>query len=133
VPGFLGLTQRVRKVRWPLEYANADDPAWKLMRAILSTWVRESGRPVLLCPLPTFDHIAGNILGDDYRARFDELARELDVPWVDLLPILHKHPADVRRAMRFVQDEHPTPLGHELLAAAIAPALAEFVGKVRAS
>jgi lysophospholipase L1-like esterase len=35
--------------------------------------------------------------------------------------------------MRFVQDEHPTPLGHELLAAAIAPALAEIVGKVRAS
>lgn len=126
LPGFRAFTQRVRRIRWPEEYERADHPSWRLMRAILATWVRESGKPVLLCPIPTFDHIAGNVLADGYRARFGELSRDLAVPWVDLLPALQRHPPDVRRRLRFPHDEHPTPLGHEVLADAIAPHLARF-------
>jgi hypothetical protein len=128
-PGFRGLTQRMRGIRWPPEYERPDHPGWLLMRAILSRWIRESNSLAVLCPIPTFDHILGNIGAGGYQARFAELAADLGVQLIDLLPALHRHPQDVRRRMRFVHDEHPTALGHELIAAAIAPYLSRFASK----
>jgi carbamoyltransferase len=132
-PGFRGWTQRLRRIAWPPEYERRDDPAWQLMRAILARWIRESSTPALLCPLPTFAHIEGNVRADGYRARFAELARESGAALVDVLPALQAVPRAERRRLRFAHDEHPTRLGHEALAAGIAPELARRVRRTEAA
>jgi carbamoyltransferase len=127
VPGFLGLTRRVRQVRWPPEYESPAHPGWLLMRAILARWVRESRAPAVLCPIPTFDHVQRYVRADGYRARFAELAGELGVPLVDVLAELWRRPARELRASRFPRDEHPNRLGHRLLADAIARGVAPLL------
>ncbi len=133
LPGFRGWTQRVRRVRWPLEFESPHHPAWQLLRAILMRWIEESPVRVLLCPLPTFAHLSGNVLADGYRARFAELARDSGTEFVDLLPALLRHPPDERRRARFAVDEHPSPLGHAMIADAIAPALERALARSEAA
>lgn len=123
LPGFRGLTKRLRGVAWPPEYERADDPGWRLMRAILLQWMRDSRVPVLLCPLPTFAHIDGELRPDGYLARFAEVAREGGAHFINILPALSRRPAKERERMRFEHDEHPTPFGHRCLAEAMAPEL----------
>jgi lysophospholipase L1-like esterase len=134
LPGFRGVTQRLRRISLPVEYTSADHPGWRLMRAILLRWIAESRVPAVLCPLPTFAHVEGSIRSDDYRERFAELARDAQVEWIDVLPAFHALSAEERRACRFPLDEHPTRRGHELLADAIAPRLrARLTRKERAA
>jgi lysophospholipase L1-like esterase len=133
LPGFRGWTQRVRRISWPPEYERRDDPAWRLMRAILARWIAESPAPALLCPLPTFDHIEGNVRADGYRARFAELARDTGAAFVDLLPTLQARPRAERRLARFPTDEHPTRFGHELFASALAPELERRLARAEAA
>jgi lysophospholipase L1-like esterase len=128
LPGFVGLSRRLRGVRWPAEYESPDHPGWRLMRAILARWIAESRAPVLLCPLPTSEHVRKEIRADGYRARFAELGRDTGVPVADVLPALWRHPARVRRAARFPSDDHPSRLGHALLADALAPLVARHAG-----
>lgn len=127
LPGFRGLTHRLRGVAWPPEYERPDDPGWRLMRAILLQWMRESRVPVLLCPLPTFAHIDGDLRPDGYLARFGEVAREGGAQFIDILPALHRRSSKDRHRMRFEHDEHPTPFGHRCLAEALQPALAAWL------
>ena len=133
VPGFLGLTRRLRGVRWPLEYDHPEHPGWLLMKAILTRSVRESPAPAVLCPLPTFDHIQRFLSADAYRARFGELAEELEVPFLDVLPALWARPAAERLGTRFPCDEHPSRLGQRMLADAIAGPLAPMMATARAA
>ena len=56
-------------------YESPTDPAWKLMRAILSRWVSESAVPVLIVPLPLYHYVEGIADPSAYQARFAELAR----------------------------------------------------------
>lgn len=123
IPGFRGLTQRIRRLALPAEYNSPLDPAWLLLREILSVWVRESRSKTLICPIPTFGHIEGNIRSEPYRERFTELGDELGVEVVDILPRLLSESSEVRSRMRFEHDEHPTRLCHEFIAEAMAPAL----------
>jgi hypothetical protein len=46
---------------------------WRLMKAILSGWVRQAKSPVLLVPIPAFVHVQRYIAADGYLARFREL------------------------------------------------------------
>lgn len=133
LPGFREWTQRVRRLRWPLEYERPDHPGWLLMRAILRRWIAESPAPVLLCPLPTFGHLFGTLVADGYRARFAELARETGATLVDLLPELQQRPLAERRAARFVHDEHPSRLGHAWIADALAPHVVRALARAEAA
>ncbi|NVL83776.1 hypothetical protein, partial [Escherichia coli] len=79
-------TQRLRGLAFPEEYNSPQDPAWMLLQGILRRWVHESRAPVLICPIPTFDHITETMRSEPYRARFSELGRELGVEVLDILP-----------------------------------------------
>ncbi len=115
------LSQRIRGIRSPAEYDDPQSPAWLLMKAILSEWIRRSKVPVLIFPIPTFSHVFKCIAADGYLRRFAELAAEEGAELVDALPEFWRIPAIRRRRCRFPGDDHPTELGHEVLARALHP------------
>lgn len=103
---------RMRGLKFPPEYENPNDPGWLLMKAILATWIGQSRASVILCPIPTFAHINKGFPAEGYLRRFSELGVEV----VNLLPEFWKLSATERRRCKFPIDEHPTRLGHELIA-----------------
>ncbi len=131
LPGVRGLSRRLRGVRWPLDYEDPASPGWRLMAAILERWVGEAQAPVLLAPLPTSDHVAGDLVADGIRARFGELAAATGATFVDVLPALRAESRPVLRRFRFPEDDHPTRLGHGLLAAALTDPVAAALAPAR--
>lgn len=108
------------------EYASPDNPAWRLMRAILLRWIREhqqSRGPVLLAPIPFYHYVEEISDGTSFVTRFRELARSAGCAFHDMLPDLMAHPPAERRAFRFAKDVHLTPAGHAAVAASLAPAV----------
>jgi carbamoyltransferase len=97
------------------------------MRAILSQWVRSLARPVILVPLPLYQHIEETSDATPYQERFRELADELGCALHDPLPDFLRYTPEQRRRFRFEKDVHPTPEGHEALAASLAPALERMI------
>ena len=126
-PGVKSLLQGVIGQNPVPAYDSADDPAWRLLRAILVRWMSESTAPVLMVPIPLYHHVEGIADPSAYQARFAEVAHatgaHLHDPLADLLAL----PLKERRALRFERDVHPTPLAHDRLARSIAPAVARLV------
>jgi lysophospholipase L1-like esterase len=108
-------------------YDSPDDPAWRLLRAILVRWVSESSVPVLIVPLPLYHYVEGIADPAAYQARFTDVARTTRAHLHDPLPDLLALPAHERRALRFERDVHPTPFAHDRLAHSIASAVAPLV------
>lgn len=113
------------------EYDSPDSPAWQVMRAILKEWICASSRPVLLVPLPLYQHVEETADAGAYQARFAELAAEVPCTLHDPLPDLRRYSAADRRRFRFEKDIHLTPSGHRAIADSLAPALQRLLdGKV---
>jgi carbamoyltransferase len=108
-------------------YDSPDDPAWRLMRAILLRWISESRTPVIVVPLPLYHYVEGISDATAYRARFRELAEVAHAHLHDPLPDLLVLSSDQRQRLRFERDVHPTPFAHEVLARSIALAVAPMV------
>lgn len=108
-------------------YDSADDPAWRLLRAIVARWIAESPVPVLIVPIPLYHYVEGIADPSAYQARFAELARDTRAHVHDPLPDLLELPADQRRALRFERDVHPTPFAHRQLARSMAHAVASLL------
>jgi carbamoyltransferase len=125
--GAKDVVQRITRYNPVPEYDAANTPAWLLMRAILSRWVRALTKPAVLMPLPLYQHVEETSDPSGYQARFRELADELGCSLHDPLPDLLRYPSEQRRRFRFEKDVHPTPEGHEALAASLAPALARVL------
>jgi lysophospholipase L1-like esterase len=122
-PELKGRVQRLRGIRSPAEYDDPSGGPWKLMRAILAQWISESRAPVLLVPIPAFEHVNRHVGADGYLARFREVGAEADVEVVDVLPTFWALSAADRKRCRYVEDDHPTEFGHEVLARAILPSV----------
>lgn len=105
------------------EYDSPDTKGWRLMRAILTQWVRALNRPVVLMPLPLPQHIDETCDASGYQARFAELAAELGCTLHDPLPDFLRHSKAARRRFRWETDIHFTPEGHRVLADSLAPVL----------
>lgn len=111
-------------------YDRPDDPAWLLMKAILKRWIDESGQhPVLICPIPLYQHIEQTAPADSYRERFQELSEFERVGICDPLPRFWMETPENRRRCRFKNDPHFTPFGHEVLADALAPVIEKYLRK----
>jgi lysophospholipase L1-like esterase len=108
-------------------YDSADDPAWRLLRAILVRWVSESAVPVVIVPLPLYHYVEGIADPSAYQARFAEIARASRAHVHDPLPDLLALPENERRALRFERDVHPTPLAHDRLARSIAAGVGPLI------
>lgn len=127
VPGFHAFTRRVRGVGYPEEYTDPQHPAWRLQRAILRTFLAEARSPVVLAPIPTFEHVDGTLAADPYLARFGEVAVEGRCELVNFLPRFFDEPRSVREQCRFARDPHPTALGHTLMAESLVPHLRRYL------
>lgn len=104
-------------------YDSPDTPGWKLMRAILTQWVRAVEKPVVLMPIPLSQHMDETSDAAPYQARFRELTAELGCTLHDPLPDLLQYDAAQRRRFRFEKDVHFTPEGHAALARSLAPVI----------
>lgn len=108
-------------------YDSPDDPAWRVLRAILTRWVSESAVPVLIVPLPLYHYVEGIADPSAYQARFAEIARATRAQVHDPLFDLFELSVEERRALRFERDVHPTPFAHEQLAHSMASPVARLV------
>ncbi len=121
--GAKDVVQRLTRYQPVPDYDSPTAPGWRLMRAILEQWIRASERPVMLMPIPLYQHIEETCDAGPYQARFRELSADTGCALHDPLPDLLKHPMERRRRFRFEKDVHPTPEGHDALAASLAPAI----------
>ncbi len=123
--------QRMTRYQPLPAYDSAQSTGWKLMRAILSQWIKSIERPVLLMPLPLPQHLDEVCDADSYQARFSELAVELKCALHDPLPDLLAYDKAVRRRFRWETDIHFTPEGHAALARSMAPAVERLLASRR--
>ena len=131
--GLRDLAQRVIRYQPLPEYDDAGHPAWQLMQAILREWIGGCRSPVLLMPIPLYQYLEGTADGASYQARFRELTASVGCRLHDPLPDLLAYSPAERRSLRFEQDVHLTPRGHEALARSLAPALASLLGSLGSS
>ena len=85
-PGVKRLTQRLSGYQPVPAYDSPHHPDWRLMKAILERWLAELRTPVVICPIPLYQHIEEMASPGGYRARFDEFHRPPDVLVHDPLP-----------------------------------------------
>lgn len=110
------------------DYDSPDTDGWRLMRAIITQWVRALDRPVVLMPLPLPQHIDEVCDSTGYQARFAELAAELECTLHDPLPDFLTYGKAKRHRFRWEKDIHFTPEGHSVLARSLAPVLEQLLG-----
>jgi lysophospholipase L1-like esterase len=126
-PDFKDLCQKVSRFQPLPEYRSAHDPSWLLMRAILEQWVAELRVPAVLAVIPVYQYVEETASYRSVRKRFDELARQIDVPVHHVLDDLKTQPAALRRSFRFRHDCHLTPLAHKLVGEALARVVAPLL------
>jgi hypothetical protein len=122
-PGLRCRTQRIRNVRWPMQYEDAKNPDWLLMQEIIARWIDTSVTETLLFPMPNFRHIQGCCNAENFRRRFSELSDSTGSKFVDCLPKFWSLPFSERLAARFPADDHPNKFGHAILAEVLASAI----------
>ncbi len=125
--GLQGVVQQLIRYQPTTEYDSPDDPTWCLMRAILLAWRAVISQPVVLVPLPLYQHVEGTADPSAYRLRFAELARDGGFILHDPLDDLLAHDAATRRGFRFRKDVHLTPAGHRAIAESLARTLGPLV------
>lgn len=121
--GLQGVVQQLVRYQPTPEYDSPQDPAWRLMRAILLAWRAAIAQPVVLMPLPLYQHIEGTADATAYRQRFGELAAEGNFILHDPLDDLHGYDLETRRGFRFKKDVHLTPAGHRAIAQSLSKTL----------
>ncbi|HLX01874.1 MAG TPA: hypothetical protein VKS80_07125, partial [Trinickia sp.] len=83
-------------------------------------WVSELKVPAVIAVVPVYQYVEETASYRDVRKRFDELAQSIDVPVYHVVDDLQRHPAEVRRMLRFEKDVHFTPFAHKLVGEALA-------------
>ena len=118
----IGAKSIVQNMYQPVpEYDSIDSPAWMLMRAILSQWVSEINKPVVIMPIPIDLHIDELSSAIPYQSRFKELSDDIGCVIHDPLKDMQKYSLKERRLFRWDKDFHFTPKGNEVVASSLAP------------
>jgi hypothetical protein len=106
------------------QYTSTHHPAWRLTEALLARLVAKAQpRPVVIAPLPLSYWIEQRIR-PVYLERFREFAQQHPQTFVvDLLPSFHALTPGERRRCHYTRDDHYSPLGHEVVARALAAEL----------
>lgn len=120
--------QRLSRYQPTPDYDDPQSAGWQLMRAILTKWRREISVPVVLMPLPLYQHVEETADPSAYRARFRELARDEDFILHDPIDDLWSYPPEKRREFRFRRDVHLTPEGHAAIARSLEKTISKIIG-----
>jgi len=125
-----GMKDRVQKtLHYQIvpEYDDPNDPAWLLMRAILKGWITYHRQPVLLVPIPFYHHVMGICDAKPYQSRMREVVSDTGCILHDPLHDIMKYPRKERSGFYFETDYHLTPIGHNAVAASLAPAIQKIL------
>jgi len=128
--GMREVAQRLTKFQPLPAYNSPSDPAWILLKAILTQWIQAANVPVIICLIPMDQHIEQTSSAEGYQARFRELETFPRTIVHDPLPDFWKFSAEERRGFRFKHDRHLTPAGHRVLAESLARTIAPFIQKM---
>lgn len=113
------------------EYSDSNGREWVLMKSILTHWARRAnGIPVVICPIPLYQHVEELSSPVNYQGRFAELSDEPNVRIHDPLYRFWEESIETRRRCRFEVDQHFTQLGHSIMADALMSVIVEAM-KVR--
>ena len=127
-PRAKGVIQRLTRYQPARLYESPDTPGWILTRAILERWIDEANVPVLICPIPMYQHIEGAASAKEVSARFAELHRPgAGVHFFDALPALKQRSRRERRGYRFASDIHFNAAGHQAFGHAIVAEVARVL------
>jgi len=125
--GVKDLIQKFIKYQPVPEYNSATNPVWLIMRKILENWIVEHQTPVILMPIPLYQHVEETSDASAYQARFKELSDATGCTLHDPLTDLLKYTPEQRRKFRFEHDIHLTPKGHEAIATSVAPVIKKIL------
>jgi hypothetical protein len=112
------------------EYDDPSNRAWRTLRAILLEWTAGHNRPVIIAPLPLFHYVLGISDAGPYARCFAEAALAAGAILIDPLPELALYPQQARHKLFYARDCHPTRLGHEAFAKALAPGIVAVLNSV---
>ena len=128
--GLKAVVQRLTGYQPVPDFDSSSSPAWLLMRALLLAWREASRSPLLVVPLPLYQHVEETADASAYQQRFRELASETGIAVHDVLPDLRRYSMEERRGFRFATDVHLTAAGHRAVARSLAPAVSALLDKV---
>ena len=97
------------------------------MRKMLENWIVQHQKPVMLMPIPLYQHVEETCDASAYQERFKELSESTGCILHDPLTDLLKYTPEQRRKFRFKNDIHLTPEGHEAIAASVAPVIKKIL------
>lgn len=101
------------------EYQDANGPAWQLMRAIVLRLKALAGpRPLVIAPTFYSNYVRYRMAAN-YRDRFQSLAAEPGIHFVDLLPAFRGVGDEAIRCFQDPYDMHFSSFGHLVLADAL--------------
>jgi hypothetical protein len=126
----LGLKDMVQKLTHYQPFPAYDDPnseGWRMLRAILVHWIRESSTPVVICPVPAYQHVEETTDPSSYQQRFRELCAETGAIFHDPLPDFLRLSMSERRNFRYKTDLHPAAGFHRVLAESLVPCVQPLV------
>jgi carbamoyltransferase len=117
--GLKTLFQKFMKYDPLFEYKKPGSKEWQLLKSLLRNWSSEIDKPVLLVPMPLWQHVEGYLDFKPIEDRFMELHGVHGIHVFNPLPELRKYSPEDRRNFRFKIDVHFTPSGHEAYAKAL--------------
>ncbi|NRO97568.1 hypothetical protein GWC77_16725 [Paraburkholderia sp. NMBU_R16] len=126
-PDFKDLCQRLMRFQPLPEYGSSRSDGWKLLRAILERWASDLTVPAVIAVIPVYQYVEETASYKHVRQRFDELAQSIDVPVYHVVDDLLRHPAPMRRQLRFRRDCHFTPAAHTLIGQALSKVVAPML------
>ena len=127
--GLKEIAQKVTHYQQYHEYNSSATKEWQLMKAILTKWISESEKPVLLVTLPTHHYVDEHSDFTVVEKRFRELDSLKNVTVFNPLPQFMKYPEEERRKFRFEVDIHPTAFGHQVYAQTFKPVIENILNK----
>jgi GDSL-like lipase/acylhydrolase family protein len=128
--GIKDVVQRLTAYQPVPDFNSRASPAWLLMQALLLAWQEASRSPLLIVPLPLYQHVEGSADAGAYQKRFREFSAETSITVHDVLPDLQRYSLKERRQFRFPTDVHLTPLGHRAVANSLVPAVKSLLQRI---
>ena len=122
------LAQRVSRYQPLNQYEKNSNYSWLLMEAILNKWCSEVNVPVIIFTIPTYHYIEKLASSKAYQSRFRSFNKSGKVYVHDPLKDIHEFPPKELRKFRFENDDHPTPLAHEVFASSLAKTIKNIKG-----
>lgn len=126
-PGVKSVAQRVSRYQPLPEYDDPDGEPWRLTRAILGQWASEAHVPVVVVPIPVYQHVERTAAATAVRRRFAELHDPPNMIVHDPLDDFWRYSREDRKQFRFPHDHHLTESGHRALAQSLEPVLRELI------